>query len=73
MKEISPFPQLFDIQKCKKMLKKVLDIRKSRAMIKKNSMRGKINEKRQESKAWEYDGDFFLGFSDPADHLTCHV
>lgn len=55
------------------MSKKVLDIRKSRAMIKKNSMRGKINEKRQESKAWKYDGGFFLGFPDPADHVTCHV
>lgn len=55
------------------MSKKVLDIRKSRAMIKKNSMRGKINEKRQESKTREYDGGFFLGFSDPADYITCHV
>ena len=40
MKEISPFPQLFDIQKCKKMSKKVLDIRKSRAMIKKKQHEG---------------------------------
>lgn len=55
------------------MSKKVLDIRKSHAMIKKNSMRGKINEKQQESKTWEYDGDFFLSFFDPADHIACHV
>ena len=55
------------------MSKKVLDIRKSHAMIKKNSRRGKINEKQQESKTWEYGGGFFHGFSDPADYITCHV
>lgn len=64
---------VFDILNVKKMSKKVLDIRKSHAMIKKNSMRGKINEKQQESKTWEYGGGFFHGFSDPADYIACHV